>query len=146
MTPRSISGDAAVLLDTSAFFVLFNQTDASHGAAQALVRRLNDERRPVVTTNFVVAELHALLLRRAGRNLALQALKSLEQGGIVVVRVDVEDERRAREIIDRYDDKDFSLVDALSFAVMERLGIATAFAFDRHFAQFGWTVLGAPDS
>ncbi len=35
------------------------------------------------------------------------------------------------------------LWDALSFAVMERLGIDTAFAYDAHFQQFGWRQLTA---
>jgi predicted nucleic acid-binding protein len=53
------------------------------------------------------------------------------------------DVERAKAIIYQYDDRDFSLTDATSFAVMERLRIPTAFTFDRHFAQYGFTVLMA---
>jgi predicted nucleic acid-binding protein len=42
------------------------------------------------------------------------------------------------EILLGQEDKDYSYVDATSFAVMERLGIETAFTFDRHFEQYGW--------
>jgi predicted nucleic acid-binding protein len=31
----------------------------------------------------------------------------------------------------------YSYCDALSFAVMERLGVAEAIAFDRHFREYG---------
>ena len=58
------------------------------------------------------------------------------------------DERRAREIVFGYADKDFSLTDATSFAVMERLRIPQAFTLDRNFAQFGWAGSGiaTPDA
>ena len=58
-----------------------------------------------------------------------------------MVRVSARDERRARDIVTSYQDKDFSLADAASFAVMERLRISTAFTLDRNFAQFGWQML-----
>ena len=34
-------------------------------------------------------------------------------------------------------DKTYSLCDALSFVVMERLGIGEAVAYDRHFREYG---------
>lgn len=60
---------------------------------------------------------------------------------MTIVRVGLEDEKRARDIISRYDDKEFSLTDATSSAVMERLGISSAFAFDQHFTQYGLSVV-----
>jgi predicted nucleic acid-binding protein len=41
------------------------------------------------------------------------------------------------------DDKDFTLTDATSFAVMERLGITYAFTFDHPFTQYGFIALTA---
>jgi hypothetical protein len=58
-----------------------------------------------------------------------------------VARSRASDEERAREVSYQYDDKDFSMTDAISFAVMERLRITQALTFDRHFAQYGFTVL-----
>ena len=51
------------------------------------------------------------------------------------------DEKRAKEIIARYKDKTFSYTDATSFALMERLGLEAAFAFDAHFRQYGFSLL-----
>ena len=47
------------------------------------------------------------------------------------------EEERAREILLRFTDKDWSLCDALSFAVIESRGVGAAFSFDRHFRQYG---------
>jgi uncharacterized protein len=67
----------------------------------------------------------------------------MELSSTVVVRVRATDEASAKQILFRYDDKDFSFTDAISFVVMERLGIRTAFTFDRHFAQYGFTSLAS---
>jgi len=50
-----------------------------------------------------------------------------------MIKVELQNLEQAREIIARFPDQDFSLVDATSFAVMEREGIGTAFAFDLDF-------------
>lgn len=97
----------------------------------------------MLTTNFVVAEAHALHLNRLGRGVARAFLASLDTSSTVVVRVTEDDERRGRAIVFRYADKDFSLTDATSFAVMERLGVRHAFTFDRHFEQYGFINLEA---
>jgi predicted nucleic acid-binding protein len=98
----------------------------------------------MITSNFIVAETHALILSRISRQHALRFLDRISRSAFVVVRLTPEDEARAVEIIRQYDDKNFSYVDASSFAIMERLGIDTAFSFDRHFAQYGFRVLEAP--
>lgn len=128
-----------VLVDTSAFFALISTSDAHHRQAVEASKQM---RRQPFTTNFVVAETHALCLRRLGRSAALRFLSDVNDRSATIVRVSEEDEHRALEIIVSRAEKDYSLTDATSFAVMERLGIPTAFTFDRHFAQFGFVVLG----
>ena len=129
-----------VLIDSAAYLALVNPRDAHHAAARATWQRLTSERWTAVTTNFVVAEAHALLIARAGRHVAVEFLRHFDRGATGIVRATGDDENRARQIVFRYEDKDFSLTDAISFAVMERLHIGVAFTYDAHFAQFGWTV------
>lgn len=136
-----------VFVDTAAFIALNDRNQADHPTAAAIHQRLYDERWQIFTSNFVLTEVHALALRRLGRNKAAQLLFDLDAGAEVhelsIVRVTQDDEARAREIIRQYEDKDFSLVDSSSFAVMERLEIPFAFTFDRHFEQYGLAVLTA---
>lgn len=135
-------GLASVFVDSGAYFALADPRDSEHAAAHAILARITARRLRAFTTNFVVAEAHALLLSRRGRAVAVRFLREIDQTtDTTIVRVEEADEQRAREIIYQYQDKDFSLTDAISFAVMERLGIGYAFAFDRHFAQYGFTLL-----
>jgi uncharacterized protein len=97
-------------------------------------KRIAVQRRPSFVTNYIEAEAHAVLLRKLGRSLAPEWLLA---GGLPVVRVLPQEEDRAKELIARYTDKDWSLCDAISFAVMERRGVRTAFSFDVHFRQYG---------
>ena len=132
-----------VFIDTSAYFAAANRRDGNHGPASALMQALVDARRRLFTTNFILAELHALLLTRLDRRVAARVLAEVDGSALTtIVRISARDERRAREIVFGYTDKDFSLTDATSFAVMERLRIFQAFTLDENFAQFGWTVLG----
>jgi predicted nucleic acid-binding protein len=134
----------SVFTDSSAFYALTDRDDANHEAALAIARELGRQRWILYTTNVVLIEQHALHLSRLGRAIALQALLLIDRSDIRIVRVTAEDELAAREILTRYTDKDWSLADATSFVVMERLGIRYAFTFDSDFAQYGFTVL-APD-
>lgn len=133
----------SVFVDSSAYHALADREDESHRFALMILERLEQQspRPRVVTTNFVRAEAHALLLNRLGRPAAMRFLSELASGGTSLIRVTAADELRALEIIERYQDKAFSLTDATSFAVMERLGIEAAFSFDRDFRQYGLTVL-----
>jgi len=67
-----------VFVDTSAYFAVSNRRDASHERAAAIMRRLVTEHRRLYTTNFVLAELHALLLTRLDRRVAARVLAELD--------------------------------------------------------------------
>lgn len=58
-----------------------------------------------------------------------------------VVFVDTELMDGALERMARFADKRLSLTDCASFAFMERLGLATAFAFDRDFRDCGYATI-----
>jgi predicted nucleic acid-binding protein len=93
------------------------------------------------TTNVLVIEAHALFLSRVGIAAGQEFLMQMLRGSTGVVRVRAADEERAREIVFRYADKDFSLADAISVVVMERLQIRQAFNFDQHFTQYGFPIV-----
>lgn len=123
----------AVLWDSSAVLALLDANDADHKCAVAVAGHIASERRPSFITNHIEVEAHALLLRKLGRVLAREWLLT---GGLPVVRTLPAEENLAREIVARHSDKNWTLCDAISFAVMETRGVRRAFTFDHHFLQY----------
>lgn len=127
------------LFDTAGAVALANRRDQWHTEAKERLRDLERRGGRLLLTNFIVGEIYALLLSRIG---GATARRWLRDNVITVERIAEADELRARSILLRYTDKDFSYVDATSFAVMDRLGIGIAFTFDPHFTQYGLQVFG----
>ena len=127
-----------IFVDTSAIIALLNRNDSFHDQAEKIILKLEKERVSLVITNYIRLETHALLLYRAG---SIIALKFLEDKSWYVEWVSEQDEHEALEVIKKYNDKSFSLTDAVSFVIMKRLNINGAFTFDRHFQQYGWSIL-----
>jgi len=128
--------------DTGGFVGLLVAEDRVHDRASALFEMAAQDRWTPVTTNAVVIETYSVLLARArdGRRAAitfLDAVTADQSGALVVERIRIEDEQRASTLLRAHVDKGYSLCDALSFTVMERLAITEAIAFDRHFREYG---------
>ncbi|AHG88325.1 UPF0129 protein [Gemmatirosa kalamazoonensis] len=133
-----------LFVDTSAWYPILDQKNPAHDAVVGPYRALLGQRRRLVTTNLVVVESHALLLRREGRRTALAALRGIDRSTDVVVHSTRELEVAARrDWLERYADQDLSLTDAVSFAVMRQRGIEEALTLDHHFAIAGFRVLPA---
>ena len=124
----------SVLWDSSAILALLDADDADHERAVAAVQRIAAEKRPSFITNYIEAEAHALLLRKLGRTIAREWLLT---GGLTVLRVLPNEEQQAKEILIRHTDKDWTLCDAVSFAVLDARHVRRAFTFDHHFRQYG---------
>src|SRR5215207_1258881 len=131
-----------VLIDTSGYFSLLVERDAHHQAMRDTWRLLSQHGCATFTTNFVIAEAHALFLTRLSPRRGAQFLRALAAAATTIVRVTPEDEQKARTLNFQYDEKAFSYTDATSFVVMERLHISAALTLDRNFAQYGFQMLG----
>ena len=123
-----------ILWDSSAILALLDADDADHRGAVKVARQIAAERRPSFITNYIEAEAHALLLRKLGRMVARQWLLA---GNLPVVAVLPAEEQRAKDILARHVDKDWTLCDAISFAVLDARRVSRAFTFDHHFRQYG---------
>jgi uncharacterized protein len=133
-----------VFVDTSAFVALRNRAEREHEAARAALGALVAERALLFTSNYVFAETYTALLVRVGRPEAIEWVRRFRASeAIELVRVDESVEEDAWSILESHSDKTWSYVDATSFALIQRERSTEAFAFDRHFAQRGLTMVPA---
>jgi predicted nucleic acid-binding protein len=126
-------------VDTSGFVAALIAEDQFHRTAVSLLQESARGAWELVTTNAVVFEAYTVLRTRArdGRHVALRFLDVIERGMCTVARIEPTDETRAIAVLRGHDDKAYSFCDALSFAVMERLGLQDVIAFDRDFRSYG---------
>ena len=131
-----------ILVDTSFWIALQLRRDPHHHDAVALLRAHAME--PLVTTNHIRGETWTFLRRRDGHGSAARFLDALERSPrLEVVGVDAEAEVEALDWLRRSDEREYSFVDATSFAVMRRRRIREALAFDGDFAAAGFVELRA---
>lgn len=125
----------SVLVDTGAWYALADTSDGHHKAARAFYAQRAGSA-AFVTTDLVLAETLALLSAHLGRPAGVTFWGTLRETKIPVLTPEPADLEAAWHITQAYDDQAFSFVDCATFAMMERLGIDDAFAFDAHFLVY----------
>jgi predicted nucleic acid-binding protein len=130
-----------LFVDTSAWYVLALSSAPQHPKVAAALRHRIQRGARIVTTNLIVAETHALLLRRTSQTVALTFAREVRRAPNIVVAGSAEYEELAvTDWLEKFDDQHFSFTDAVSFVVMADRGIREAVALDHHFAVAGFLV------
>ncbi len=128
-----------VFVDTSGLFALLVQNDHMHIRARENFSYFAEQNAQLVTSSFVLVETIALLQRRIGlapvHDFNAKILPLLE-----VIWVNDKWYTRAMQRLFAQNNRNISLVDCLSFEIMDSLEIKYAFAFDRHFEENGFTI------
>lgn len=130
----------SVFVDTSALYALLDRDDENHSSARSVWTRLRQDNTQLVTTYAVLVETAALLQSRIG----LEAV--FEFNGKIyplldVVWIDSYWYAKAEQRHLKERKRSLSMVDCMSFEVMDARGIHRAFTFDRHFKGAGFTLL-----
>lgn len=131
-----------VFLDTGYVLALELANDQNHRAASEHWRAIVRSLPPLVTTSYVFDEVVTYFNNRGYHAKAVEVgSRLLTSPSVRFAHVDEELFHEGWQYLQRHRDKQYSLTDCISFVVMENLGIATAFAFDKHFAQAGFEKL-----
>jgi uncharacterized protein len=129
-----------IFADTSFWVALRNRRDANHGPATRLLDAHGSQQ--LLSTNHVLGETWTYLRRRAGHRSAVDFIDALDRSPRVrVVHVSEDLEADALRWLRRRDEREYSFVDATSFAVMRSLRVREALAFDGDFSAAGFTEL-----
>jgi uncharacterized protein len=131
-----------VFLDTSFAIALSSVTDRSHLRAVKLADQIEINKIRLVTTQAILLEIGNALSKQRYRAAAIQLLESLEtDSSIEVVLLTNSLYRSAFNLFKQRKDKEWGLVDCISFIVMQNRGITDALTADIHFQQAGFRAL-----
>jgi predicted nucleic acid-binding protein len=126
-------------VDTLFVVALINQRDQYHNRATELADQYEGQR--FLITDAVLLEIGNAL----ARNYKRQAIEIIEQfsssADVQVVRLTPALFEEAFTLYRAHEDKEWGLVDCISFTVMRQLGVQEALTFDQHFVQAGFTAL-----
>ncbi len=133
-----------VFADTSGLFALMVKNDYMHVRASQNFAYFAQQSAQLLTSSFVLVETAALLQRRIGlapvHDFHSKILPLLE-----IIWVDSGWYTKAMQRLLAQTLRKVSLVDCLSFEIMEARDITVAFTFDRHFEANGFTLAAFND-
>lgn len=128
-----------ILVDTAYVLALVNERDQYHDRAQELADLF--EGRNLLITDAVLLEI-GNALARGFKKQAIEIISYfIESEEVEIFRHSSQIFDKAFALYKKYDDKEWSLVDCISFIVMRERGIKQALTFDRHFDQAGFVAI-----
>ena len=130
---------ARIFLDTLFVIALINQRDQYHKLAVELAARY--ERKRFLITDAILLEVGNALARKYRQQAVEVITHLLTSEDVEVVRLTPALFDESFALYKAYRDKEWGLIDCISFVVMRQFDIQESLTFDQHFAQAGFRVL-----
>ena len=127
-----------VFADTSALYALLVQDDLMHPQAKERFGYFSEHAVQLLSSSFVLVETIALLQRRIGLG-AVQDFQAKIVPLLEIVWINGEWYGRGIQRLFLHDKSGVSLVDCISFEIMEARGVTKAYTFDKHFEEKGFS-------
>lgn len=133
---------AEAFLDAAYAIALSAPGDGFHAKAYALAEQMERDETKIVTTRAVLLEIGNALGKQRYRTDGVALLEALEEDSNVEIVPLTEDLfARAFQLYRSRLDKEWGLIDCVSFTVMQERDITAALTTDEHFRQAGFRVL-----
>jgi predicted nucleic acid-binding protein len=138
----------SIFLDTSGWLAAISPRDTHHQQAVAAYDGYSSTRTLFVTSNLVIAEMHALTVRERGARAGCDLIDAIYMDPLYrIIPVDRDLESRAVDNwLRRFTESRFSLTDAVSFQIMKDQHITEALALDHHFVIAGFRTVPSSGS
>lgn len=131
-----------VFVDTAGWVALLHRGDALHERAVAVYQQLITDGYALVTSSLVLVEVASAFAVARLRHLAIELERRYQATTIgQLVWVDETLSERGWELYRARPDKHWSLVDCVSFVIMQDRNIILALTEDHHFEQAGFSKL-----
>lgn|SRR5690348_9723434 len=131
-----------VFLDTSYAVALSASTDENHERALKVAEDLEASGTTLVTTRAILLEIGNALAKVRYREAAVMLLDALENDpSVEIIPASNEIYQRAFQIYKERLDKEWGLIDCISFVVMNDYSLTEALTADHHFRQAGFHTL-----
>jgi uncharacterized protein len=128
-----------ILIDTAYVIALVNRRDKYHAQAQRLAKELAGV--PLLVTDSILLEIGNALARHFRQEAVVTIEHFLKSPEVEIVYTTREMFAAAFARYKNYGDKEWGLVDCISFEIMEARGIQQALTPDKHFTQAGYAPL-----
>jgi uncharacterized protein len=136
---RRVRDARSVFVDAAAWIALINRRDDLSARAWQVMRDLQKRRTRLVTTEFVLLEVADALSAPALRANAVAYVELMRRFPyLTIIPADSELFAAGWTLYAERTDKEWSLTDCISFAVMTERRITDAFTSDHHFEQAGF--------
>jgi uncharacterized protein len=133
---------STTLVDTAAWIALVNTRDELHDRAIDVMAELRRNNVALVTTEFVLVEVANAFCASAWRAKAVKLIDGLRSvPNLKIIEADSSLLSEGWRLYCSRLDKEWSLTDCVSFAVMQEAQINQAFTSDHHFEQAGFNKL-----
>ena len=133
-----------IFVDTSGWASLADVSEPFYQKAKEIYAAAMQNRQRLVTTNYVLTELVALMTSpmRFHRPRIIEFVRGIKESPFFdIIHIDEDLDAKAWELLTNRADKNWSLVDCSSFIVMRENKITEALTTDHHFEQAGFVRL-----
>ena len=133
--------DEYYFVDTSYIIALASKKDENHNYAFETSKFIKNSKIKLLTSEFIIIELCNSFSKSNLKNVVIDSVNSIYMDNSVeIIKLNGEYYQLGIELFCKVKDKNWSLVDCISFEILKAKNIKNVLTFDKHFVQAGFNL------